>query len=459
MEYHSFKVSATTFEVSTRYTFVKPIGSGAYGVVIAAQDSVTGKRVAIKKVQRAFENLTDAKRILREIKLLRMFRHDNIIRIADLSAPPTQNSPETLTDLYLVMDLMDTDLYRIIYSKQELSLDHCQYFLYQILRALKCMHSASVVHRDLKPSNLLLNSNCDLKICDLGLARGILSADAEDMGEQQELTEYVVTRWYRAPEIMLACDSYSTAIDVWSVGCIFSELLERRPLFPGDDYIDQLRRIVSFVGKPSQRELDSFVTSTKAKSFIMGLPSSPKVDFRKRYRGVNDFGLDLLGRMLAFNPAERISVEDALAHPYLSSLHMPDDEPEAGFTFDWSYEQGQVALTRQTLQHLVFDEITLFHPEMAGGGDGRGGGRGGGDAKATPGGGRSTTDGGGGPSSAGKGGKPQTPLSLDAMALDGGPSSFRVEGAKAESKDGGGGGGGVVAEAKGAKAASSTEDK
>ena len=135
-----------------------------------------------------------------------------------------------MEDLYIVSDLMDTDLYRIIYSKQELSLDHVQYFVYQILRGLKCLHSASVVHRDLKPSNLLLNSNCDLKICDFSLARRILDRPDGEQAEQ-ELTEYVVTRWYRAPEIMLACREYGTPVDLWSVGCIMAELLERKPLF------------------------------------------------------------------------------------------------------------------------------------------------------------------------------------------------------------------------------------
>lgn len=127
-------------------------------------------------------------------------------------------------------ELMETDMHRVIRT-QDLSDDHCQYFIYQTLRALKAMHSANVLHRDLKPSNLLLNANCDLKVCDFGLARSAASTD-DNSGF---MTEYVATRWYRAPEIMLTFKEYTKAIDVWSVGCILAEMLSGKPLFPGKD--------------------------------------------------------------------------------------------------------------------------------------------------------------------------------------------------------------------------------
>ena len=242
---HSFPAGKHTFTVDKRYTMIRTVGSGAYGVVISASDSKTDTNVAVKMVPKAFSDEIDAKRILREIKLLKHFRHENIVSLVDMM-PPNVKYVEDFNDVYLVTDLMETDLHRIIYSKQKLSIDHAQYFIYQVLRGLKYIHSCRVLHRDLKPSNLLVNSNCDLKICDFGLARGI-HRDPRDPytmgmagGGTMLLTEYVVTRWYRAPEIMLACHEYSYPIDVWSVGCIFAELLLRKPYFPGDDYIDQV---------------------------------------------------------------------------------------------------------------------------------------------------------------------------------------------------------------------------
>lgn len=165
---------------------------------MSAENTSTGDKVAIKKVPNAFNDLTDALRILREIRLMRHFDHENLLPIADLGVPESINSFE---DIYIISPLLETDLHRIIYSRQELSDDHLQYFLYQMLCALKYIHSAAVIHRDLKPSNVLLNSDCSMKICDFGLARGIATVDQTkaqaDEGGEGSLTEYVVTRWYR----------------------------------------------------------------------------------------------------------------------------------------------------------------------------------------------------------------------------------------------------------------------
>lgn len=370
---HSFPAGKHTFTVDKRYSMVRVVGSGAYGVVISSKDSKSPKNVAIKMVPRAFNDEIDAKRILREIKLLKHFQHENIVGIVDMM-PPTARYLEDFHDVYIVTDLMETDLHRIIYSKQKLSIDHAQYFIYQLLRGLKYIHSADVIHRDLKPSNLLVNSNCDLKICDFGLARGIGEKQTEGQGGTMLLTEYVVTRWYRAPEIMLACHEYSKPIDMWSVGCIFAELIQRKPYFPGEDYIDQLTIICDKLGKLSEQDLD-FVTSEKAKRFMRKLPKKNPTPLKAQFPSAPSDALDLMRSLLQIHPHRRINVEDALSHKFLSQLHNEDDEPVAEENFDYSFENEK--LHRLRLQELIWREAGQFRPSCLpvaptrGGGSGR----------------------------------------------------------------------------------------
>ncbi|KAF0989504.1 hypothetical protein HZS_2742 [Henneguya salminicola] len=171
-------------------------------------------------------------RALREIKFLCSFDHENIIPVLDIVTNKTNG--QRYNDIYLIFEKMETDLARVL-KDQELKTEHICYFTYQIVRGLKYLHSANIAHRDLKPSNLLINSNCDLKICDFGLARVSLPTNVYSA----IMTEYVATRWYRAPEIMLSSRCYGLAIDIWSVGCILGEMLHGRPLFQGQHCIIQ----------------------------------------------------------------------------------------------------------------------------------------------------------------------------------------------------------------------------
>jgi len=367
---HSFPAGKHTFTVDKRYSMIRVVGSGAYGVVISAKESKKTENVAIKMVPKAFNDEIDAKRILREIKLLKHFQHENIVGVVDMM-PPTARHLEDFHDVYIVTDLMETDLHRIIYSKQKLSVDHAQYFIYQLLRGLKYIHSADVIHRDLKPANLLVNSNCDLKICDFGLARGVGEKKSDGQGGTMLLTEYVVTRWYRAPEIMLACNEYSKPIDMWSVGCIFAELLQRKPYFPGEDYIDQLTIICDKLGKLPEKELD-FVTSDKAKRFIRKLPNKTPTPLKAQFPSAPSDALDLMKRLLQIHPRRRINVEDAISHPFLAQLHNDDDEPVADEIFDYSFENEK--LHRLRLQELIWREAAHFRPSCLPVAPSRGGG-------------------------------------------------------------------------------------
>lgn len=259
---------------------------------------------------------------------------------------------------------MDTDLHRVIRS-QKLSDDHAQYFVYQTLRALKAIHSADIIHRDLKPSNLLLNANCDLKVCDFGLARSLRTAEPRVGSETGLMTEYVATRWYRAPEIMLTFKEYSKAIDVWAVGCILAEILSGRPLFPGRDYHDQLSLILEVLGTPT---LDDFyaINSKRSRDYIRGMPFCKRKPFQSMFPQASPLAIDFLEKTLAFSPRNRPTVTELLAHPYLAAYHDETDEPECDVmpaeVWECDDKDDLVKNGTEKLREQLYREICDFQP-------------------------------------------------------------------------------------------------
>ncbi|XP_062919046.1 mitogen-activated protein kinase 7 isoform X2 [Mobula hypostoma] len=350
-----------TFEVGEDYQVLQTIGTGAYGVVTSARHRQTGQLVAIKKIPNAFDVVTNAKRTLRELQILKHFKHDNVIGIRDVLKPP--GSLADFRNVYVVLDLMESDLHQIIHSPQPLTLEHSRYFLYQLLRGLKYIHSARVVHRDLKPGNLLVNENCELKIGDFGMARalrrgGSSSSSSTASSQQPFLTEYVATRWYRAPELMLSFPGYGSAVDLWSAGCIFAEMLARRQLFPGKNYLHQLQLILAVLGTPSD-DLVASVGAERVRSYLRGLPRRKPVPLASLFPGAQPQALDLLGRLLRLDPRERPTAAQALAHPFLAQYHDPQDEPECSPPLE--LDEPPEGAGREELREAVGREIAEFH--------------------------------------------------------------------------------------------------
>jgi mitogen-activated protein kinase 1/3 len=366
--YYKVKVNKVqTFQVDVRYQNLEVIGSGSYGLVCSATDTVLNQKVAIKKVADMFQDLVDAKRILREIKLLRhLDGHQNVVGIRDLMTNPPDVT--NFDDVYIVTDLFECDLDRIISSTQPLTDAHAQYFIYQVLRGMKFIHTANVLHRDMKPSNLLVNSNCDLAICDFGLARGIHGGGSEDTGAAAGegsdaaaaasggLTEYVVTRWYRAPELLCDNRTYGKKVDVWSCGCILGELFQRKPLLPGRDYLHQLNLIVNMIGTPEEDDMRHLIHEG-AKRALRGMRGTKK-DLSTIFPRASADALDLLAHMLVFDEEKRYSIEECLRHPYLSELHCEPQEPSCGSSFDFSFEDGYPEeMPRDMIQGHIFKEM------------------------------------------------------------------------------------------------------
>uniref|UniRef100_A0A8C6NK44 Stress-activated protein kinase JNK n=1 Tax=Nothobranchius furzeri TaxID=105023 RepID=A0A8C6NK44_NOTFU len=353
-EFYSLDVGDSTFTVLKRYQNLRPIGSGAQGIVCSAYDQILERNVAIKKLSRPFQNQTHAKRAFRELVLMKCVNHKNIIGLLNVFTP--QKSFEEFQDVYLVMELMDANLCQVI--QMELDHERLSYLLYQMLCGIKHLHSAGIIHRDLKPSNIVVKSDCTLKILDFGLARtaatGLL------------MTPYVVTRYYRAPEVILGM-GYQANVDVWSVGCIVAEMIRGSVLFPGTDHIDQWNKVIEQLGTPSQ-------------DFLMKLNQSVRtyVENRPRYAGYSFEKLfpdalfpadsdhnklkasqarDLLSKMLVIDASKRISVDEALQHPYINVWYDPAEvEAPPPKTLDKQLDEREH--TVEEWKELIYKEVS-----------------------------------------------------------------------------------------------------
>ncbi|KAJ0262526.1 Mitogen-activated protein kinase 20 [Hirschfeldia incana] len=342
---------------ATRFKIQEVIGKGSYGVVCSAIDTLTGEKVAIKKIHDIFEHISDAARILREIKLLRLLRHPDIVEIKHIMLPPSRRE---FKDIYVVFELMESDLHQVIKANDDLTREHYQFFLYQLLRALKYIHTANVYHRDLKPKNILANANCKLKICDFGLARVAFN----DTPTTIIWTDYVATRWYRAPELCGSFYSkYTPAIDIWSIGCIFAEVLMGKPLFPGKNVVHQLDLMTDLLGTPSLDTI-SRVRNEKARRYLTSMRKKQPIPFTQKFPNADPLSLKLLERLLAFDPKDRPTAAEALADPYFKGLAKVEREPSCQPITKMEFEFERRKVTKEDIRELISREILEYHPQL-----------------------------------------------------------------------------------------------
>lgn len=334
-----------------RYKIIDLIGIGSYGEVYRGYDYKLNRNIAIKNLYLKRMNILQ---VLREILILKHTKHNNIIELYDVAYIPEQDI------LLLIMTYMQTDLMRIINSPESLnSLSdmHMQRIIFQILRALKYLHSANIIHRDLKPSNILINENCEIKICDFGMSRLILNNNST------HLTEYVVTRFYRAPELLLGAKTYNEKVDIWSVGCTFAELLGQKHLFEAKDHMKQIDKIITLLGTPSEDD-KWWVTLPEAKSYLnkkellhlQPIPLETVITYNK-----NPLALDLLKQMLIFDPNKRITIDAAINHAYLKELTHDIDNPIYEGTINMNFEKDETILNNTNeIYKLLINVINTF---------------------------------------------------------------------------------------------------
>ncbi|XP_050296460.1 mitogen-activated protein kinase 15 [Anthonomus grandis grandis] len=318
------KMSEIDDHISKRFDIQKRLGKGAYGIVWKAIDRKTKETVAIKKIFDAFRNQTDAQRTFREIMFLQSFKsHPNIVKLHSVHRAANNR------DIYLGFEYMETDLHNVIKRGNILKEIHKKYIMYQLLKAVKYIHSGNVIHRDLKPSNVLLDSLCRCKLADFGLARSLTQGSTEGLLSESDptLTDYVATRWYRAPEILIANRRYTKGIDMWSLGCILAEMLIGKPIFPGTSTVNQVEKIMATIPTPSSEDINQVCISGVGSSMIKNASSVSKYPLQNMLgSSVPADAVNLVTQLLLFNPYKRLKADEALNHEYVAKFHDLEQE-------------------------------------------------------------------------------------------------------------------------------------
>lgn len=281
----------------TRFQKLEKLGEGTYGVVFKAKDIASQEIVAVKKIKLENEDEGVPSTTIREISLLKETNHRNIVKLREVIHEPHK--------LYLIFEYLDHDLKKYMdLTKTNLQPMVMKSFLYQILCGVAYCHAHRIIHRDLKPQNLLIDKNGVVKLADFGLARAFGLP-------VHTLTHEVVTLWYRAPEILLGQNEYSLPVDIWSIGCIFAEMAQRKPLFAGDSEIDEIFKIFQLLGTPNETTWPGI---SQIKEFKPTFPKWKPQSITKKVTNLDAAGIDLLSKMIALEPSKRISAKAAMQH-------------------------------------------------------------------------------------------------------------------------------------------------
>jgi mitogen-activated protein kinase 15 len=337
--------------ISKKYEIQNLLTTNTDELAWKAVDKKTSQQVLIKKICQVFKNSINAQSIFREIMFLQEFvAHDNIIKLLNVIRA------ENDKDIYLVFEYMDSNLHAAI-GGGILEPIHKRYIAYQILKGLKYMHTGQVIHRDLKPSSILLKSDCTAKISDFGMAR---SVSAQIEGLNPVLTDYLANRWYKAPEILLGNTDYTKAVDMWSAGVIIAEMIAGRPIFPGTSTFNQLDLIIQTTfnnakGLENRSETMNYILEKfqiNNKKQLSSIVNTDDID-----------ALDFLNRLIQFNPDHRLTVQQALEHPFLRDFHTTEEEVCFPYTVRIPLDDNQ-KFSAKEYRDKIYKDINMRKKEI-----------------------------------------------------------------------------------------------